>query len=245
MELSSIHAALAEQLLLEIKEQREKALITYGDLCKRASNVVTPRNSAKYIGDLSEICYEHNMPLISIMVVNGDTYMPGEGFYKLYEELTGKIVEDKEQLVKEELGKVRTYSKWETLAEILGISINNLNIEESKVDKIGYKEGRLILKEHMQRERNPEVIKKAKAKFLTEKGSLYCEICKFDFEKTYGLLGKGMIEGHHIRPVCQMEEGDVTLIEDIKMVCANCHRVIHKNMHMDWEELKKVIENRM
>lgn len=242
MELSSIHVALAEQLLLEIKKHRKQALITYGDLCRRADDIVMPRNSGRYLGDLSRICHEYNMPLISVMVVNGDTYKPGEGFYDLYIELTRKVVDDKEGLIKEELTKVRNYSKWETLADIVGVSINGLNVEEPKVDKIGYKEGRLILEEHRKRERNAEVIKKAKLAFLAEKGSLHCEICRFDFAKAYGVLGKGLIEGHHIKPVCEMKEGDVTLVEDIRMVCANCHRVIHKNMHIEWEQLKRMTQ---
>jgi hypothetical protein len=50
MDLDKIHFALTEQLLLSIKQDGMKALITYGDLCERAGNIVSPRNCAKYWG---------------------------------------------------------------------------------------------------------------------------------------------------------------------------------------------------
>lgn len=58
------------------------------------------------------------------------------------------------------------------------------------------------------RERNPKVIQRAKEKFIQEhNGPLYCEICGFDFYKTYGELGGDFIEGHHTLPVSQLEQG--------------------------------------
>ncbi|WP_144467670.1 HNH endonuclease [Bacillus toyonensis] len=36
------------------------------------------------------------------------------------------------------------------------------------------------------------------------------------------------IEGHHTIPVSQLKEGEKTKIEDIIMVCANCHRMLHR-----------------
>lgn len=97
---TSEHVALAEQLLLCLKEDRNKALITYGDLCERAGDVVTPRNCGQYLGVLSEFCYDNDMPLISAMVVNQSEWMSGNGFFKLYTDLTGKPVVDKFKVFK-------------------------------------------------------------------------------------------------------------------------------------------------
>lgn len=55
--INEIHIALAEQLLLCIKNNREQALIAYKDMCIRAGNIIDPRSSDGYIGDLSLICY--------------------------------------------------------------------------------------------------------------------------------------------------------------------------------------------
>lgn len=79
MKITNIHKSLAKELLRCINEDGEKALITYGEMCSRANNIIDRRTSANYIGRLSEICYENHMPLISVIVVNGDTYIPGGG----------------------------------------------------------------------------------------------------------------------------------------------------------------------
>ncbi len=56
-----------------------------------------------------------------------------------------------------------------------------------------------------------------------------CLVCGFDFEATYGELGVGIIEVHHENPraVCA---GAYTIdaIADLKPVCANCHRMLHR-----------------
>ncbi|MCQ1537303.1 HNH endonuclease [Methanosarcina sp. KYL-1] len=56
-----------------------------------------------------------------------------------------------------------------------------------------------------------------------------CQACGFDFEKTYGEIGKGYIEVHHIKPLSE-EKCDVEINPetDLICVCANCHRIIHK-----------------
>ncbi|MPM99721.1 hypothetical protein SDC9_146915 [bioreactor metagenome] len=106
-----------------------------------------------------------------------------------------------------------------------------------------YKEGRKILVDnHMQIERNKKVIKNAKALFYKKHKRLFCEICGFDFEKAYGKLGEGFIEAHHINPVSKMKDGDETSIEDIMMVCSNCHSIIHRNIDIDLEDIKKIFK---
>ena len=89
-------------------------------------------------------------------------------------------------------------------------------------------EGKILLKNHLQRERNVKLIEIAKKKFIEKHEYLYCEVCGFDYEKTYGELGKKFIEAHHIKPVSQMAENERTSIDDIIMVCSNCHSMIHR-----------------
>ena len=230
MEITDIHRSLAKELLLCISNDRQQALITYKDMCNRANNIVTPRTSAGYLGDLSLLCHENNMPLISVMVVNSDTYMPGVGFFRLYKELTGDELDDEFSVFKEQLNKVREYEHWDRFAELLnldlGIKISNSEKNNASQNTIistkkAYKEGKLKLETHIKRERNPKVVKEAKRLFLNKNKRLYCELCGFDFEKVYGHLGKNFIEGHHIKPISEMNEEDVTNVEDIKMLCSN------------------------
>ena len=70
--------------------------------------------------------------------------------------------------------------------------------------------------------------KKAKENFIKKYGRLYCELCGFSFEKTYGELGKNFIEVHHYKPISYFKENEITCIENLKIVCSNCHRMIHK-----------------
>jgi putative restriction endonuclease len=69
---------------------------------------------------------------------------------------------------------------------------------------------------------------KAKALFKTKHGRLFCEACKFDFEKKYGSIGNGFIEVHHTIPVSELKRGAKTRIADLALVCSNCHRILHR-----------------
>lgn len=92
-----------------------------------------------------------------------------------------------------------------------------------------YEEGQPNLKEHIIRERNPQVIQQAKEKFKKENnGKLFCQICGFDFSEKYGTLGENFIEGHHIIPISSRQLNTKTRIEDIYLVCSNCHRMLHR-----------------
>lgn len=49
---------------------------------------------------------------------------------------------------------------------------------------------------------------------------------------------KGYIEAHHTIPVNQLAKGHVTRIEDIAMVCSNCHRMLHRRR--PWLSIEKL-----
>jgi predicted HNH restriction endonuclease len=109
-------------------------------------------------------------------------------------------------------------------------------------DEESFEEAKLLakFKLHSKRERNPKVIKRAKE----SASSLSCAACDFDFGKTYGALGEGYIEGHHTKPIANMSaDGGETKVIDIKLVCSNCHRMLHRIRPLKTvEELKKLIE---
>jgi 5-methylcytosine-specific restriction enzyme A len=62
-----------------------------------------------------------------------------------------------------------------------------------------------------------------------KKHGAVCQGCGFDFEKTYGEIGRGYIEVHHVKPLCE-GEGAVKINADTDLicVCSNCHRIIHR-----------------
>eukprot|EP00918_Siedleckia_nematoides_P013151 GHVU01028702.1.p1 GENE.GHVU01028702.1~~GHVU01028702.1.p1 ORF type:complete len:210 (-),score=28.23 GHVU01028702.1:440-1069(-) len=114
-------------------------------------------------------------------------------------------------------------------------------------DDIEFPEGKKVLRQHISRERNPKLIRLAKEKFIRENNNLYCEVCGFDFEKEYGDLGKGFIEGHHSKPISELKENEKTKIEDIVMVCSNCHKMLHRKRPWlkknELKELKSTMHN--
>jgi 5-methylcytosine-specific restriction protein A len=88
-------------------------------------------------------------------------------------------------------------------------------------------EGRLLTRLHMQRERSRALVEQKKRAVLKVTGRLVCEACGFDFEAAYGERGKGFIEAHHALPLHQLTPGTKTRLEDLRLLCANCHRMIH------------------
>jgi predicted HNH restriction endonuclease len=56
-----------------------------------------------------------------------------------------------------------------------------------------------------------------------------CKVCGFDFSKKYGDHGKHYIEVHHNKPVSSFKEKtQINPETDMDVVCANCHRMIHR-----------------
>ena len=89
-------------------------------------------------------------------------------------------------------------------------------------------ESRVVLKLHRSRERDGRLTAKMKAQVLALHGALRCEVCTFDFGNRYGDHGAEYIEAHHIRPVSTLTAGEKTKLKDLALVCANCHRMLHR-----------------
>lgn len=59
-----------------------------------------------------------------------------------------------------------------------------------------------------------------------------CVVCSFDFQATYGELGKGFIHVHHLVPLSSVDrEYQVDPIEDLLPVCPNCHAMLYRSEH--------------
>jgi hypothetical protein len=105
-----------------------------------------------------------------------------------------------------------------------------------------YSEGRRQTAERYFFARNPKLTKDAKAYY----GSV-CQGCEFDYGVVYGELGAGYIEVHHLNPLSERTEsewieGIQTSIAEVTVLCANCHRMIHrKRPALSLEELKQHI----
>ena len=93
--------------------------------------------------------------------------------------------------------------------------------------------------------RNPNLKKDA----IKERG-LDCEACGFKFEDKYGDFGADYIECHHENPLSERPEKDwtdqlKTSIKDVKLLCSNCHRMVHHTRPAkDFNFLLSIINNR-
>jgi hypothetical protein len=88
--------------------------------------------------------------------------------------------------------------------------------------------------------RNPVLRAKAIAKYGNT-----CQVCGFNFGDFYGGLGAGYIEVHHLRPLSRRRTKQATTIKDLAIVCANCHRILHRNgkVPITLDELRKAIRS--
>ncbi|QQT61899.1 HNH endonuclease [Sphingobacterium multivorum] len=103
-----------------------------------------------------------------------------------------------------------------------------LNLPDDIDDDAKVKEGGLLYRYHLARERNTTIVKKKKEKVLKLQGKLECELCSFNFEKVYGEIGYGFMECHHKKPLYTLVEEAETTLDDLMLVCSNCHRMLHR-----------------
>lgn len=123
------------------------------------------------------------------------------------------------------------------------IAADALQAPVSGRKRSGFPEGRRIERIHKSCERASEVVQLAKSRHAERNnGALPCEICGFDFQQQYGVLGESYIEAHHKVALSDLDEGKIqeTAIDDLAMVCANCHRMLHRRR--PWASIKEIRE---
>ncbi len=106
------------------------------------------------------------------------------------------------------------------------------------------REGAASLRLHLHRERDPRIVAAKRQQVLADTGRLACAACTFDFGQFYGLLGAEFCEVHHLHPLSQADGEVETRLEDLAVVCANCHRMLHRRQpFLTIEDLKSNIRN--
>lgn len=113
------------------------------------------------------------------------------------------------------------------------------HVLESKVGQ-GFMEGGKSYVTHLMSERNAQIVK-----LLKSSGSCVCEICSADFKVRYGFE---YIEAHHKVPVSKKTTKGVVVLEDLALLCSNCHSAVHAHMRSgieDYSVIKEVIVRRL
>ena len=126
--LNELQISLTKELLLTVLNNEPN--VTYKELADRITKAGIPlyhRQVGKNIGEISKLCFQLGLPLLSAKVMNQDSHVAGEGFFDLYKELHTEIKGDPKYLFKKELEKIRNCKEWYKLTEYLDIEIKGIN----------------------------------------------------------------------------------------------------------------------
>jgi predicted HNH restriction endonuclease len=104
-----------------------------------------------------------------------------------------------------------------------------------------FHEGDISLVSLTRYERSPA----AREAALKEHGYV-CSACGFDFESVYADRGRQFIEVHHLQPFhADAYPRHTDPAHDLRPVCSNCHRMIHRHEPMlSIEQMRDLIKNR-
>ena len=125
--------------------------------------------------------------------------------------------------------------------DVLDIDIKE-ELSIPSIELEGLTEGEKLYRINKFYERNP----KNREEAIKHHG-VTCSICGFNFEKEYGELGKDYIEIHHKTPLYTLDkEVIINPEEDLIPVCANCHRMIHRDREnfKTIEEIKNLMKSK-
>ncbi len=90
-------------------------------------------------------------------------------------------------------------------------------------ESVSYMEGKSVEITQTRYERNPG----ARTACLKHHG-YSCQICEFNFEESFGEIGKGFIHVHHINAIAEIKKQyEIDPKNDLIPVCPNCHSMIH------------------
>jgi hypothetical protein len=102
-----------------------------------------------------------------------------------------------------------------------------------------FDEGARYISKEWKIERNPSLIKQKKAL-----SNLRCEVCELSFGERYGDHGRGFIICHHKRPLAARAKRSMTSLNDLAVVCANCHQMLHRGKRvLSLEQLRSVMRS--
>ena len=111
-----------------------------------------------------------------------------------------------------------------TVKELSADKVKQLENAVNKVTKAKKRaealEGKVSRAETLFRSRNRTLIQEKKGN-----SDYRCEVCEFSFDDNYRDIGRKYIVAHHLKAIASGPAR--TTLDDIALVCANCHAMIH------------------
>lgn len=124
----------------------------------------------------------------------------------------------------------------------LSSSVAALSVPDLEAEEIFAREGAVFTQVHLQRERDRAIVVAKRRQVMAATGCIACSVCGFDFHRIYGELGSEFCEVHHLRSFADAGCEVITRLEDLAVVCSNCHRMLHRSHRfLTLEQLKSKI----
>lgn len=187
------------------------------------ANMETAEDDSKFVtGELAKSKYYARLKLIAIASENNSELSYGSlKQHGLKSQLQGGIYID---------GELKDH-----ILSNIGVTL--------ATDGVTFSEGKSQTVTQTIYERDPAARQRCLAKYNNE---YKCQICGFDFLKTYGELGRNFIHVHHISPLAENNGVAVETNpgEDLLPVCPNCHAMLHRKLNGKYltpTELKHLI----
>ena len=95
-----------------------------------------------------------------------------------------------------------------------------------------FAEGRILTEIHKRRERAPNVRKRLMASRRRTGGGLICDMCRSRSTSGDRKFEDATFEAHHVIPVSMTMERK-TRLKDMALLCANCHRLLHRAISVE------------
>lgn len=105
-------------------------------------------------------------------------------------------------------------------------------------EDLRFVEGSVRRAHHLRRERDRKLVALFKSNFRQKHGQLHCERCEQDWVSEYGqTVADACFEAHHhTTQVADMQNGHESKLEDLRLLCANCHRAAHRELKLREQE---------
>lgn len=211
-----------------VKRANDKQTITFAELEKTSK--IDRRGIGNQIGKIGKRCQELGLPIISVLVVRAEDMKTPNGFSK---EFYPNKIDQNDRVCEEEKSKVFSQKDWSALLD--WETYDNLYPEEERLSLVTV-EGKKKTIQVSQYERDPKL-----RRACIEKYGTTCAVCGFDAAKTYGDKFKGKIHVHHIIPLNQSGQREITE-DDLRPVCPNCHMILHSKGGGEVYSIKEVAE---
>ena len=137
---------------------------------------------------------------------------------------------------------LKKYLKFRNRVKIPNEIVNQNQYPDEIVNSDQYPEGgkKTIIVNYY--ERNTEARNRC-----IEINGLNCAVCNINFEEVYGVIGKGFIHVHHVKPLSEIDTNyNVNPETDLVPVCPNCHAMLHRKEYViSIESLKEMYDNKI